>query len=179
MEEAISCIIENQTSWIEIINIVIATINVGAVIIFFIYENNRQKKDKLNNYNLSWYKLINLPDRTNMLNNIVNEEISKLDELTNNSETNLESRKKEAEKLIVDFNNKIINEKNIISPIMKCVSEQGNKEIIIKLNELREIHDNKLISSAILGDKCDYSDFIELKNGIIECYYNIGEKFIK
>ena len=180
MNEVINCVINDKISWVEIVNIVIATINVGAVILFFIFEKSRQKKDKLNDYNLSWYKLINIPQRTDNLNEIIDTEISKLESLKNNSELNLNKRKIESQKLIVEFNKKIISEKNIITPIMKCISEESNKEITKKLNNLRELHDNNLINSALLNNNIiDYSDFIDLKNEIIETYYKIGKKFLK
>ena len=79
MNEVINCVINDKISWVEIVNIVIATINVGAVILFFIFEKSRQKKDKLNDYNLSWYQLINIPQRTDNLNEIIETEISKLE----------------------------------------------------------------------------------------------------
>lgn len=180
MNEVINCVVNDNINWVEIVNIVIATINVSAVILFFVFEKARQKKDKLNDYNLSWYKLINIPQRTDNLNDIIDTEISKLESLKNNDETDLNKRKKESRELIVEFNKKIISEKNIITPIMKCISEESNKEITTKLNSLRELHDNNLISSALLNNNIiDYSDFIDLKNDIIETYYKIGKKFLK
>lgn len=180
MVNSIECVVNSDINWVEIVNVLIATINVGAVILFFIFERNRQKKDKINDYNLSWYKLINISERTKILNDIVNDEISKLEALKNNDETDLNKRKSESQSLIVDFTKKIINEKNIISPIMKCIDEDSNKEISKKFNDLRELHDTCLINSALLNNKViDYSDFINLKNSIIETYYNIGKQYLK
>jgi hypothetical protein len=94
MKETVECIVSNNISWIEILNIVIATVNVGAVILFFIFEKKRQKKDKINEYNLSWYKMIDIPERTSQLDTIVKDGIIFLEELNNNPEKNLDKRKK-------------------------------------------------------------------------------------
>lgn len=165
---------------IEILNIVIATINVGAVILFFVLENKRQKKDKLNEYNLSWYKMINIPERTKRLDTIIKVSIANLETLRESKETDLTKRKNESEKLIVSFTNEIIEEKNIITPILKCIDDDSNKNISKKFNDLREMHGSSLINEALLNNKLiDYSDFINLKNSIIEMYYNLGKSFLK
>ncbi len=180
MDESIKCIVENNIGLMEIINILIATINVIAVIAFFIIEKKSQKKDKVNNYNLSWYKLIDIPERTKSLNNIVNEAKEQLEELRNSEIDNLNERKKLSKKLIVNFLKKIIEEKNTITPIMKCIDENKNKEISMKLNNLREFHDEKLINEALINNKIpDYDGFIDIKNTIIETYYKIGKNFLE
>jgi hypothetical protein len=43
-----------------------------------------------------------------------------------------------SENLIISFTKRIIEEKNIITPIMKCIDDENNVLISKKLNELRE-----------------------------------------
>lgn len=180
MPENFRCVVENNINLTEIISVIIASINVAAVIAFFIYEKIRQKKDKINEYNLTWYKLINISERTNVLNSLIEEEILKLEELRNDTETDITKRKSKSEKIIIQFDKKIINEKNIITPIMKCISEENNKEISSKFNKLMALHDTTLINKAVLNNGIiDYSDFIDQKNLIIENFYTLGKNFLK
>ena len=61
MQEVINCNLNAKTDWIDIVNLGIALINVIAVILFFIIEKKKQKQEKINDYKLSWYKLIDIP----------------------------------------------------------------------------------------------------------------------
>ncbi len=179
MNEVVKCVVNSNTSWIEVANITIATINVLAVIAFFIYEKKKLKKDKVNEYKLSWYKLIDIPKRVDSLNEFVVDAKARLEKLKNSDVDNLNKRKEISQKLITDFDKKIISEKNIITPILKCVSDESNREITKLFNDLMELHDNQLINAAILSNGIiDYSNFIDLKNSIVEKYYKIGEIFL-
>lgn len=178
MQEVINCNLNSKTDWIDIVNLGIALINVIAVIFFFIIEKKKQKQEKINDYKLSWYKLIDIPERTKNISSILENQIKLLEEFKNNTETDLNKRKQIAQKLIIEFSQKIIEEKNIIVPVMKCVDENGNKELCNLLNNLREQHDTTLINNSTLNQDNNYSDFIDLKNTIIETYYKIGRKFL-
>lgn len=182
--EAISCVVENDNmdfvinTVFAIINAIVAIINIGLLLHFNLEQKKEKCIERKINYNVSWYNTIDLNQRVNSIEDIIRTTTMNIIELNNNTEDAVSKRRKIAEPYINYYDDKLIEEKNKVNNIIKCIDEKSASEICEIFRHMQD-ELSELINQAV-GGQCSlsFADLENIKAKLVTKYYEVGEKII-
>ena len=147
----------------------VLTLIVGIInLVFIIYVYLRDKKEnkrktrkvkhKLEKekqeleYKYNWYKMINVSDRINALNKLLNMTKDAYNNIINCEDDSLEYRKQMMDEETLKINMLFVSEKNNYTHVLKSLNNNENIELTKLYNEFQELYLN-IVESAVLKNR--------------------------
>lgn len=173
----------------NIITSIVGLINLAfIVVIYFKDKKDNKNKESMQEikeqeslekeYKYNWYKLINVSDRINELNQIMDQIVTSCNMIYNDANENINDRKSLMKKETTKIDISLKKEKNKFTSILKCLNEEDNKIMSCMYNDFQEEYFECFTIAVAQTNEIDFSDLQKCLTNIITKYYELGHDIL-